>query len=115
MSQQELAAQNDWMALANCKGHPKSMFFQEVIGYSEETRLAKELCARCPVWKKCLKFSIDNNEQWGLWGGLSVNDRKVARKSGGARICPSCNLIRVSFRKSIKTCDTCTIAVKKRS
>jgi WhiB family transcriptional regulator, redox-sensing transcriptional regulator len=35
------------------------------------TREAKEICLRCDAVQECLQWALDNNEQYGVWGGLS--------------------------------------------
>ncbi|WP_407646122.1 WhiB family transcriptional regulator [Actinacidiphila oryziradicis] len=32
---------------------------------------AKEVCARCPVREPCLQFTLEANEPYGVWGGLT--------------------------------------------
>jgi hypothetical protein len=31
---------------------------------------AKLICAGCPVQVECLRWSLEHNELWGVWGGL---------------------------------------------
>lgn len=40
---------------------------------------AKQICARCPVKDPCAEWAIDAREQFGLWGGLTPEERKVLR------------------------------------
>lgn len=44
--------------------------FQEAI---------KKYCLHCPVWKECAIWAIENQE-YGLWGGLTEEDRKMFRR-----------------------------------
>lgn len=37
--------------------------------------IARELCRVCPVWEKCLSDGL--KEDWGMWGGLTPQERKV--------------------------------------
>lgn len=41
---------------------------------------AKKICEKCPVQFDCLQFALDNNEVHGIWGGMSVNQRKELMK-----------------------------------
>jgi len=43
-------------------------------------RTAKSYCRRCPIQIECAMYAINNNEQYGVWGGLSPGDRRRARK-----------------------------------
>jgi WhiB family redox-sensing transcriptional regulator len=42
----------------------------------ESTRLAKAICAGCPVRVPCLAYALDHNERFGVWGGLSERERR---------------------------------------
>ena len=38
----------------------------------------RSICARCPIWKECLTYALDN-EQYGMWGGLTSIERTALR------------------------------------
>lgn len=45
---------------------------------SEVARLAaKQYCAVCAVREQCLRYSIENREPFGVWGGLDERERKA--------------------------------------
>lgn len=50
----------------------------------ESSRYAKETCARCPVQMECLAWALENNEQYGIYGGLSERQRRALRKKENA-------------------------------
>lgn len=56
---------------------------------------AKSICARCPVVADCLASAMENNERFGVWGGLSEAERyamrrkELARNARAARKTPS--------------------------
>lgn len=35
----------------------------------------RALCRRCPVRAECLAQAMENQEPWGIWGGLSTEER----------------------------------------
>lgn len=41
---------------------------------------AKEICGRCPVKDPCLQEAMDQKIDHGIWGGLSVKERRALRK-----------------------------------
>lgn len=43
---------------------------------SSEQASAKRLCFACPVQTECLQAALDNNERFGIWGGLLPAERK---------------------------------------
>lgn len=66
-----------WMNLGACKGVDPALFFPE---RGEATEPAKEVCARCPVKLTCLQFSLDSDEQDGVWGGMSGRERRLLKR-----------------------------------
>lgn len=52
----------------------------------DETEDAKAICKGtydgrpCPLLQSCLEFAMDNNERYGIWGGLSADERAKLRK-----------------------------------
>lgn len=72
----------EWMSSGLCAETDPEEFYPERGG---STARAKQLCASCPVQLACLTYALDNNEQWGVWGGMSVKDRaKLLRKASAA-------------------------------
>lgn len=48
-------------------------------------RMAKKFCEECPVRQQCLEYALKVNEQYGVWGGLSVKERLALRDRGRGR------------------------------
>ena len=44
------------------------------------TRDAKRVCAQCEVREQCLKWAIDHDERFGIWGGMSERERRRYKK-----------------------------------
>lgn len=40
---------------------------------------AKRVCAVCPVVDECLDDALSRNEQFGVWGGLTPDERRRLR------------------------------------
>lgn len=74
----------EWTVDALCAQTDPEIFFP---GKGGTTRAAKEVCAECPVRAKCLAYALeheDGNSVWpGVYGGLSVNERKLLRVNKG--------------------------------
>jgi WhiB family redox-sensing transcriptional regulator len=66
----------DWLKEAKCKKMDTSVFFPRT---SEDSMLAKSICADCSVKQECLKYAIDNDISYGVWGGLSESTRRTIR------------------------------------
>jgi WhiB family redox-sensing transcriptional regulator len=62
-----------FIADALCAQTDPEAFFPEKGGSPKE---AKQMCARCDVADACLQAAIDNEEEFGVWGGLTARERK---------------------------------------
>ena len=51
-----------------------SVFFPSP-GDTEALKAAKAMCATCPGVDDCLKYALENNERYGIWGGKSTRER----------------------------------------
>lgn len=72
-----------WRDHAKCKAMGNEMFFDYGKGRGKDAiknlaRVAR-FCSDCPVRKECLRFALDNNIKYGVWGGMSPNQRKSFR------------------------------------
>ncbi|WP_420120567.1 WhiB family transcriptional regulator [Nakamurella sp.] len=76
----------DWQAQASCRGMASSFFFHPwgERGPSRDQRVlrAKEVCASCPVIDACRQHALEVQEQYGVWGGLSEEERLVLLNRG---------------------------------
>ena len=66
-----------WQQHALCAQTDPEAFFPEKGG---STRDAKRVCGVCPVREECLQYAMDNDERFGIWGGLSERERRRLRK-----------------------------------
>ncbi|QQG96191.1 WhiB family transcriptional regulator [Mycobacteroides chelonae] len=64
-----------WQDDAACKGYPTSWWFPET-GASRECHRAKAICASCPVQIQCREDALNHHDQHGLFGGMSLKDRR---------------------------------------
>ena len=46
---------------------------------------AKQVCGECTVRVDCLDFALTTNQDSGVWGGLSEEERRVIRRQRVAR------------------------------
>jgi WhiB family redox-sensing transcriptional regulator len=69
-----------WMAHARCHTEriDTSVFFPT---RGEDAAVAKRICRLCPVRTECLRYALDNHEDFGVWGGLSERARRRLRRS----------------------------------
>ncbi|WLD46779.1 WhiB family transcriptional regulator [Candidatus Nanosynbacter lyticus] len=75
------AAIANWRNKANCRDSDPDMFFPE----SKDRRYAEEalkVCRGCKVKEDCLDHAIENDEKYGIWGGMTPEARKkLSRRS----------------------------------
>ena len=78
-----LAAENDeWRHSANCRDTSPDLFFP--VGTTgpalEQIATAKAVCGTCPSQQPCLEFALLTNQDTGIWGGTSEEERRKLRK-----------------------------------
>lgn len=69
----------DWQLDSACRGLDSEFFYHPdgERGPARENRIAraKAICAACPVVNACREYSIKTREPYGIWGGLSEDER----------------------------------------
>ena len=64
---------SDWSTRAVCTGsNPDALF---VTGAAQ--RDAAKLCGACPVRLECLADALDNQIEYGVWGGMTERQRRA--------------------------------------
>nr|BFF10675.1 hypothetical protein GCM10025699_19780 [Microbacterium flavescens] len=66
-----------WQTDALCSQTDPEAFFPEKGG---STRDAKRVCASCDVRGECLEYALQNDERFGIWGGLSERERRKLKR-----------------------------------
>ncbi|HEX4834555.1 MAG TPA: WhiB family transcriptional regulator [Trebonia sp.] len=66
-----------WQDRALCAQTDPEAFFPEKGG---STREAKRVCRSCEVRAECLEFALENDERFGIWGGLSERERRKIKR-----------------------------------
>jgi WhiB family redox-sensing transcriptional regulator len=71
------AEETEWQDRALCAQTDPEAFFPDKGG---STRDAKNICLGCEVRAECLQYAVDNDERFGIWGGLSERERRRFRR-----------------------------------
>ncbi|SNU02691.1 transcription factor WhiB [Ruaniaceae bacterium KH17] len=66
-----------WQDRALCAQTDPEAFFPEKGG---STREAKRVCNSCEVRTECLEYALENDERFGIWGGLSERERRKLKR-----------------------------------
>lgn len=62
-----------WLPRALCANADPEAFFVVKGG---DTRGAQKICAQCPVIEPCREWALTHGEAFGVWGGLSEQERQ---------------------------------------
>ena len=67
-----------WQEQALCAQTDPEAFFPEKGG---STREAKRICVGCDVKGECLEYALEQDERFGIWGGLSERERRRLKRA----------------------------------
>lgn len=73
-----------WMKRAACVNQDPTLFYPEERDSQLRREKAKEavkICGRCAVREACLEYALNNNENFGIWGGETEVARRRLRSS----------------------------------
>jgi WhiB family redox-sensing transcriptional regulator len=69
----------EWQEQGACAGLPSEIFFHPEFergsAKAQREAKAKAICATCPVLAQCRAQALAAEEPYGVWGGLSEEDR----------------------------------------
>ena len=72
----------EWQAQAACRDMDSSVFFHPADERNEPRReriaAAKKICNSCPALAACREHALRVREPYGIWGGLSEDERADA-------------------------------------
>lgn len=79
-----MASNEEWQDHAACRAIPVELFFPPAEQEGDE---AKAVCAVCAVRQPCLEFALAAGERFGVWGGLTPQERRslTAKRRARAR------------------------------
>lgn len=97
-----------WMDDAACASVSPEVADYFYSSNPEEKAQAKEICASCPVKDLCLKNALDDEQVWGIWGGVDeqelrrvqsvdINGKPHVNPSNKPIRCPKCGLRSTRF------------------
>ena len=81
------AADPTWRDQALCRDTDPELFFPVGTTGTALTQIerAKQVCSECTVRVDCLDFALTTNQDSGVWGGLTEEERRVIRRQRAAR------------------------------
>jgi len=81
------AAQPGWRGQSACQSEDPELFFPlSPLGPGlAQLAVAKAVCGRCRVRAECLRFALSTGQEYGVWGGMSEEERTAMRRPPIAR------------------------------
>ena len=77
----------NWREYAACRDTSPDLFFP--IGTTgpaiEQIAQAKAVCRSCEAQSACLEFALSTNQDSGVWGGTSEEERRKLRRAWVSR------------------------------
>lgn len=73
-----------WSNQAACLDYDPVLWFPAQDTSPKVIDEAKAICWDCPVRDQCLQFALDTRQKYGIWGGLSYQQRLKARREVAA-------------------------------
>lgn len=74
---------DDWRERSLCRETSPELFFP--IGTTgdavEQIEAARAVCAQCLARPECLEFALSTNQEAGVWGGTTEEERRRIRRS----------------------------------
>ena len=67
-----MSTERNWRNRAACRGTNPALFYDL---HPAAIDAAKAVCAGCPVRDACAAHALGVGEEFGVWGGLSADDR----------------------------------------
>ncbi|HCK78959.1 MAG TPA: WhiB family transcriptional regulator [Actinobacteria bacterium] len=78
----------DWQLEGACRGLDSAVFFhpegERGSARARREANAKAVCATCPVIAQCAAHALAVREPYGIWGGMSEDDRLAIYEAGKA-------------------------------
>jgi Transcription factor WhiB. len=101
-----------WMSSPDkaCVDEPASTFFPESDDGVEPpypSPRASGLCGQCQFRPECLRYALDNDIEFGVWGGMSGYQRGLLGRKINRKRCPNCQSPDVVVENSHELCLAC--------
>ncbi|GAA2154948.1 WhiB family transcriptional regulator [Kitasatospora kazusensis] len=83
----------DWQSRGSCGRADTALFFHPAgerdTEHQEREEAAKAVCAPCPVRIECRRHALQTREPFGVWGGLTEDERHRLVRARSRRPAPA--------------------------
>jgi WhiB family redox-sensing transcriptional regulator len=72
----------NWRQRAACREEDPELFFPAGTGLEAtlQAEEAKAICRRCSVKRDCLEWALWTDQEYGVWGGLTEQERRALKR-----------------------------------
>ena len=76
-----------WRDDAACGDADPELFFPDgdTVSIRMQVKAAKAICRGCPVSATCLSWALASGQEFGIWGGLTEDERHRLQRRLGRR------------------------------
>ena len=75
-----------WQLYGHCRGADSEVFFhpdgERGRARAERAYRAKRICRDCPVLAQCRDYALTVGEPFGVWGGMTEEERRASVENG---------------------------------
>lgn len=101
---------NKWADRAACIDVDPEIFFPTAqvgpLTSKEQVRVAKQICATCPVNQECKTYALMTNTKHGIWGGTTVIERRtMLRQRDRWSQCTLCGKVKFGDFRQVRCCN----------
>ena len=77
----------EWLDAGACRSEDPELFFPITSSgpSAQQIAAAKAVCQGCGVQSQCLHYALDSHQSYGVWGGLSEEERLRLTRRGENR------------------------------
>ena len=76
--------EGDWRNSAACRKSDPELFFPVGSVTSgpglDQAEKAKAVCNSCGVQEDCAQYALENDQKFGIWGGLTEDERLALKR-----------------------------------
>jgi len=80
----------EWQEQGSCRDSDPEIFFLDYNlrgkAKNKKEQTAISICNACPVKMKCLEHALNTPEIYGVWGGMTEEQRHVIMRKRGIRV-----------------------------
>ena len=80
--------EGDWRDKAKCVTADPELFFpvgESSLASQDQIKRAKVICGLCEVTEQCLQYALESGQDFGIWGGLTEDERRELKRRARQR------------------------------